>query len=198
MSQITQLLQSMEGSDSAASEELLPLVYEELRRHASMKMANEPMGHTLQATALVHEAWLRLMQGGGQKWQNRAHFFGAAAEAMRRILIDQARKKSRQKRGAGAERVDLDSIEIAQAGPDEKLLMLDDALERLKALDPEKAQVVVFKFYLGLSNEEAANLLGVTDRTIARHWAYSKAWLFQNLRAEQNPQSAKPESPSSK
>lgn len=159
------------------------MVYQELRRHAALRMANEPKGHTLQATALVHEAWLRIVQGGGQHWQNRAHFFAAAAESMRRILIEQARRKSRIKRGGGLERVDIDNHEVAAPGPNDKLLLLDEALERLKAMDPEKAQVVVLKFYLGLSDEEAAGCMGVSERTVARHWAYSKAWLFQHLKA---------------
>ena len=183
MTQITQLLHAMENSDPAAAEELLPLVYQELRRHASVRMAQEPLGQTLQATALVHEAWLRLMQGGGKHWQNRAHFFAAAAESMRRILIEQARRKSRIKRGGGLVHVDINEVEVASPGPNETLLQLDEALERLKALDPEKAQVVVLKFYLGLSDEEAAGCMDLSVRTIARHWAYSKAWLFQNVRS---------------
>jgi RNA polymerase sigma factor (TIGR02999 family) len=183
MTQITQLLHAMENSDPAAAEELLPLVYQELRRHASVRMAQEPLGQTLQATALVHEAWLRLMQGGGRHWQNRAHFFAAAAESMRRILIEQARRKSRIKRGGGLVHVDINEVEVASPAPNETLLQLDEALERLKALDPEKAQVVILKFYLGLSDEEAANCMELSVRTIARHWAYSKAWLFQNVRS---------------
>lgn len=182
MNDITQLLHALETPGSAASEELLPLVYDELRRHASIRMAREPAGHTLQATALVHEAWMRIVHSDGtQRWQNRAHFFGAAAESMRRILIEKARRRSRQKRGGGALHLNIDDVDVAAAEAGERLVQLDEALECLKQLSPEKAQVVIYKFYLGLSDEEAANCLGLSERTVSRHWAYSKAWLFQHL-----------------
>lgn len=171
----------MEQSDPAAAEQLLPLVYQELRRHAALRMAREPSGQTLQATALVHEAWLRIVKSDSTHWENRAHFFGAASESMRRILIEQARRKSRIKHGGDMIRIDIEGIDLASSTPSEKLLLLDEALEQLKGIDPEKAQVVVMKFYLGLSDEEAADCMGVSQRTIARHWAYSKAWLFQQL-----------------
>jgi RNA polymerase sigma factor (TIGR02999 family) len=184
MSEITQVLQAMGRGDSRASEELLPLVYDELRRHAAARMAQEAAGQTLQPTALVHEAWLRLVGDGDRTWQNRAHFFGAAAEAMRRILIENARRKSRLKRGGDQVRLDVDQLELAAATPDEKILLIDEALERLQAQDPEKARVVVLKFFGGYTNQEVAANLGVTERTIERHWAYAKAWLFQIIRAQ--------------
>ena len=184
MSEITLVLQAMGRGDSRASEELLPLVYDELRRHAAARMAREAGGQTLQPTALVHEAWLRLVGDGDRNWQNRAHFFGAAAEAMRRILIENARRKSRLKHGGDQVRLDLDQLELAATTPDEKILLIDEALEKLRMEDPEKAQVVVLKFFGGYSNQEVAANLGVTERTIERHWAYAKTWLFQSIRAQ--------------
>jgi RNA polymerase sigma factor (TIGR02999 family) len=183
MSEITQVLEAIGRGEGHASEELLPLVYAELRRHASVRMASEAPGHTLQPTALVHEAWLRLFDGN-RIWQNRAHFFGAAAEAMRRILIENARRKSRLKRGGNQLHLDIEQLELAATTADEKVLLIDDALKRLEAQDPEKARVVTLKFFGGLTNQEAAESLGVTERTIERHWAYAKAWLFQSIRAQ--------------
>ena len=165
-----------------ATDELLPLVYHELRRQAAARMAHEPAGQTLQPTALVHEAWLRLIGNGDCMWQNRAHFFGAAAEAMRRILIENARRKSRLKRGGDQVRVDLDQLDLAATTPDEKVLLIDEALQRLRVQDEEKAQVVTLKFFGGLTNHEVADALGVTERTVERHWAYAKAWLFREIR----------------
>lgn len=182
MSEITHVLQAIGRGEGEPAEELLPLVYEELRRHARMRMAQEAPGHTLQPTALVHEAWLRMFGDGDRCWQNRAHFFGAAAEAMRRILIEAARKKSRLKRGGDQVRVGMEQLDLAATTPEEKVLMIDDALARLREQDPEKAQVVVLKFFGGLTNAEAAENLGVTERTVERHWAYAKAWLFQSIR----------------
>lgn len=186
MTEITQVLHAMGRGEGTASAELLPLVYDELRRHAAVRMAHEAAGQTLQPTALVHEAWLRLVGGGTEqrRWQNRAHFFGAAAETMRRILIESARRKSRLKRGANALRVDIDKIELAATTPEEKILLIDEALERLELLDAQKARVVVLKFFGGHTNQEVATNLGVTERTVERHWAYAKAWLFQNIRAQ--------------
>jgi RNA polymerase sigma factor (TIGR02999 family) len=184
MSEITLLLEANAQGDGCAASELLPLVYDELRRHASVRMSHESSGQTLQPTALVHEAWLRLFGSGDQRWLNRAHFFGAAAEAMRRILIEKARSKMRLKRGGGQMRIDVDEVELAEALPEEKVLLIDDALERLQLQDPEKAHVVVLKFFGGLSNQEVAESMGVTERTIERHWAYAKAWLFQSIRAQ--------------
>ena len=184
MSEITQVLEAIGRGEDCASEELLPLVYAELRRHASVRMAHEAAGQTLQPTALVHEAWLRLFGNGDCRWQNRGHFFGAASLAMRRILIENARRKSRLKRGGDQLRVDVDQLELAATTPDEKVLLIDDALEKLERQDPEKARVVVLKFFGGLTNQQVAETMAVTERTIERHWAYAKAWLFQSIRAQ--------------
>lgn len=184
MSEITQILNAAGRGDTKASEELLPLIYDDLRRHAMVQMAHEAAGQTLQPTALLHEAWLRLVGNGSRQWQNRAHFFGAAAEAMRRILIENARRKSRLKRGGDQIRVDSDQIELAATTPDEKVLLINDALEQFQVEDPEKAQVVVMKFFGGRTNQEVAESLGVTERTVERHWAYAKAWLFQRIRKQ--------------
>lgn len=185
MSDITRVLHAISRGEQQASSDLLPLVYAELRRVAANRMAQETAGQTLQPTALVHEAWLRLVGDGEHAWQNRAHFFGAAAEAMRRILIENARRKSRLKRGVGQVRLDLDGMEIAATTPDDKVLLINDALERLQADDPEKARIVLLKFFGGLTNQEVAESLGVTERTVERQWAYAKAWLYQTIRAEE-------------
>ncbi len=178
MNDITLILQAVGRGENQASEELLPLVYGELRRLAAGRMAKESAGHTLQPTALVHEAWIRLVEDGSRTWENRAHFFGAAAEAMRRILIDNARRKARIKHGGGQERINLDDLDLAAALPDEKILLMDEALERLRAEDPETAQVVILKFFGGLTNEEIVQCLGSSDRTVRRQWNYAKAWLY--------------------
>ncbi len=182
MNDITLVLQAVNRGERGASEQLLPLVYDELRRVAAARMAQEAAGQTLQPTALVHEAWMRLVGEGDRTWQNRAHFFGAAAEAMRRILIEVARRKSRLKRGGHQERVNLDELELAATTPDDKVLLINDAVEQLQLEDPEKARIVIMKFFGGLTNEEVAESLGVTKRTVERHWAYAKAWLFRSIR----------------
>ena len=184
VSDITLVLQAIGRGDGRASEQLLPLVYGELRRLAAARMAQERPGQTLQATALVHEAWLRMVADGDRTWENRAHFFSAAAEAMRRILIENARRKSRLKRGGGQLRVDIDELNLAAATPDDKILLMNEALERLEAEDAEKARIVVLKFFGGMTNHDVAKTLGVTERTIERQWAYAKAWLFQNIRTQ--------------
>lgn len=164
-----------------AVDELLPLVYDELRRLAARKMANEAAGQTLEATALVHEAWLRLENGRNQPWQNRAHFFGAAAEAMRRILVENARRKHRLKRGGHLERVDLDAVDIPSPLPDEELLALDEALDRLAEIDQRAAQVVKLCFFVGLTQEAAAKELDLSIATVERSWAFARAWLFREV-----------------
>jgi len=182
MSDITQVLQAIRSGNDHASEELLPLVYNELRHLAAARMAQESAGQTLQATALVHEAWLRMVGTGDRGWQNRAHFFGAASEAMRRILVENARHKSRIKRGGGQIRLDIADLDLAATTPDEKVLLINEALEQLRTQDPEKARTVVMKFFGGMTNQEVAENLGVTERTVERQWAFAKAWLYQNIR----------------
>lgn len=180
---ITRVLQAADPKGSGC-EELLPLVYQELRQLAAARMAQEAAGQTLQATALVHEAWLRLFNGNAQVWQNRQHFFGAAALAMRRILIERARRKLSLKRGAGREIVNIDDVNVAESLPDERILLIDEALERLKAKDPELAKVVTLKFFGGLTNAEVADMLDVTERTVQNKWVFAKAWLMENIREE--------------
>ena len=182
MSDVTHILVEVSRGNGQATDELLPLVYDELRRIAGARMAQEAAGQTLQPTALVHEAWLRMVGEGARTWENRAHFFGAASEAMRRILIDNARRKSRLKRGGDRERVDIADLDLAAAAPDDKMLLINEALEQLKAEDPEKARIVVMKFFGGLTNQEVAKALDVTERTVERQWAYAKAWLFRQVR----------------
>jgi RNA polymerase sigma factor (TIGR02999 family) len=185
--EITQVLQAIGRSEEGAAEKLLPLVYAELRRLAGARMAHEMSGQTLQPTALVHEAWLRLVKDGDRTWQNRAHFFGAAAEAMRRILIERARHKSRLKHGGGQARLNIEDLELAQTTPDDKILLVDEALARLKVEDPELERIVVLRFFGGLSNEEIAETLRLAPRSLDRQWAYARAWLFRySQRAEVN------------
>ena len=182
MSDVTQLLQAIEQGNAQAAQKLLTLVYDELRRVAAHKMASEAPGHTLQPTALVHEAWLHL--GGDQQptWQNRAHFFGAAAEAMRRILVDRAREKQALKRGGDLQRVDLDEVEITSPMPDDELLALDEALDRLATVDTRAAEMVKLCFFVGLTQEEAARELGVSLATAERVWGFARAWLLREVR----------------
>jgi RNA polymerase sigma factor (TIGR02999 family) len=182
MSDITLMLQAVERGEKQASEDLLPLVYEELRRLAAARMAQEAAGQTLQPTALVHEAWLQLVGGGERSWQNRAHFFGAAADAMRRILIDKARRKARIKHGGGQARVDIQDLDLAETTPDDNVLLINEALLELEKEDPEQARVVVLKFFGGLTNQEVAQTLGIGERTVDRQWACAKARLFRWIR----------------
>jgi RNA polymerase sigma factor (TIGR02999 family) len=187
MSEVTQILSRIESGDPTAAEELLPLIYNELRGLAAHRLAQEKPGQTLQATALVHETYLRLVGGAkAQQWDGRGHFFAAAAEAMRRILIDQARSKQSLRRGADAKRVPLAQIEPAVATPNDDLVALDDALSRLKQLDPTKAQLVNLRYFAGLSIPEAAKALGISVTTANRYWAYARAWLHEELGRDGN------------
>jgi RNA polymerase sigma factor (TIGR02999 family) len=180
MKELTRILDALE-QDAGSTDELLPVVYQELRRLAAHKLSHEASGQTLQPTALVHEAWLKLVDSPHQSWQNRAHFFGAAAEAMRRILIARARRKGRQRRGSGAEHVDADDLEIAAPAPDEELLALNEALDRFAAVEPQHAELVKLRYFVGLKIEEAADVLGISVATAKRWWAYARAWLFNEI-----------------
>ncbi|MCW5551603.1 MAG: sigma-70 family RNA polymerase sigma factor [Verrucomicrobiae bacterium] len=183
MSQVTRILDAIQTGGPQAAEELLPLVYEELRKLATARMANEAAGHTLQPTALVHEAWLRLTGNGAQvPFANRAHFFAAAADAMRRILIDRARRNGAGKRGGNWERLDLDKVELAIEADDDTLLLVSEALDKLAQHDPKAAGIVKLRFFGGLTLDEAGQVLGVTDRTAKRYWAFARAWLYDELR----------------
>jgi RNA polymerase sigma factor (TIGR02999 family) len=181
MNDVTQLLEAVGQGDPKAAEELLPLVYEELRRLAAARMAQQPPGQTLQATALVHEAWLRL--GGDQmpRWESRRHFFAAAAQAMRHVLIERARRKLRARHGGQWQRVELDAVDIPMPSDndDERWLEIDWALDKLAAVAPEKAEVVKLRFFVGLDEKEIAELLHISPRTVERYWRYAKAWLFE-------------------
>lgn len=181
MSDVTRILSAIEGGDTRAADKLLPLVYEELRLLAAQKLSQEPPGHTLQATALVHEAYIRLVGSEAQTWNSRTHFFSAAAEAMRRILIDNARRKQRIKRGGRRQKVDLDKAEIAIEGPSTDLIALDEALSKLDKEDPIVANLVKMHFYAGLSLGQTAAALGISRRTADRYWAYARAWLYQEI-----------------
>ncbi len=181
MGDVTRILGQVQQGDPKAAEELLPLLYEELRRLAAAEMAHEKPGQTLQATALVHEAWLRLVETPDQGWNSKAHFFGAAAEAMRRILVENARRKQARKRGGAAQRVALESVEIAAPIPDERLLALDEALDGLTREDPEAAELVKLRFFVGLSHREAAEVLGQTHYKADETWLFAKAWLAKYM-----------------
>jgi RNA polymerase sigma factor (TIGR02999 family) len=183
MNDVTRILSAIEQGDPRASEELLPLVYRELRRLAGQRLAHEKPGQTLQGTALVHEAYLRLVDGEeARRWNSRGHFFAAAAEAMRRILVDNARRKRADKHGGRRDRQDLDDVEIAAPTPPDDLLDLDEALSKLEAEDPVKAQLVKLRYFAGLAEDEAAVVLGISRTTAQRYWRYAKAWLVAELR----------------
>jgi RNA polymerase sigma factor (TIGR02999 family) len=185
MSDVTLILQSIEGGDLQAAEQLLPLIYDELRRLAAEKMAHENPGQTLQATALVHEAYVCLVDGEkAQHWNSRGHFFAAAAEAMRRILVDTARRKNSVKRGAGLARQDLDDFQIAAAQTSGEILALDEALIKLAETDETAARLVELRFFAGLTTNQAAEALGLSVRTAGRVWTYARSWLFTKLQDE--------------
>jgi RNA polymerase sigma factor (TIGR02999 family) len=179
---VTKILDSIERGNPKAAEELLPLVYDELRRVAANQIAHEPPGQTLQPTALVHEAWLKLAGSTRQGWQNRRHFFAAAAEAMRRILIDRARSRNRTRRGRGLKRVDLSEVDIAATASDQQLLAVDEALGRLAREAPDCARLVQLRYFVGLRIPEAAEVLGISESTAKRHWNYARLWLFRELK----------------
>lgn len=181
MSDLTRILEQIRGGDASASEQLLHEVYGELRRLARHKLARERAGQTLQATALVHEAYLRLIGGESPQWNGRAHFFAAAAEAMRRILVETARRKHRVKHGGGQRRVDLDSECLVGAAPSVDFLALDEALDKLAASDPQKAQVVKLRFFAGLTMPQVAEALGISLATAERHWTFARSWLYAEL-----------------
>jgi len=181
MSDITQVLNAASEEGSAPAEALLPLVYEELRKLAANRMSHEAAGHTLQPTALVHEAWLRLVRAEDQTFANRAQFFAAAAEAMRRILIDHARRKSAGRHGGGMKRVDLQQIDLPAKADDDTLLGVNESLDALAREDPKTAELVKLRFFGGFSVEEAAQALGITDRTARRYWRFARAWLLDAL-----------------
>ena len=188
MSEVTQILDALASGDRQAAAQLLPLVYAELRHLAALKLSQEPPGQTLQPTALVHEAYLRLVgTDKAQHWDGRGHFFAAAAEAMRRILLNRARDKQRLKRGGGAKRLDLDQVEVAQDPEDGQLIALDEALIQLAVEDPGAAQLVNLRFFAGLTLKEAADSLGLALRTAERQWAYARAWLYARLRPDDAP-----------
>jgi RNA polymerase sigma factor (TIGR02999 family) len=183
--QVTQILDAIGAGNEQAAEKLLPLIYDELRRLAAAKMAHEAPGQTLQPTALVHEAWLKLSQETRSAWRNREQFYAMAAEVMRRILVDRARRRRSRKHGGDLQRVELDALDTVELPmPAEDTLVLDvhEALENLASEDPEKAQVVKLRFFAGLENAEIASLLGVSEKTVQRHWAFAKAWLFRAMR----------------
>jgi RNA polymerase sigma factor (TIGR02999 family) len=181
MSDVTKILDAIVAGDSGAADQLLPLVYNELRRLAAGRLAREAPGQTLEPTALVHEAYIRLVGDANFVWQNRAHFFAAAAESMRRILIDRARGKKRIKRGAHAKRLNLKDVDLAYELPSDELLALDEALQKLEGEDPDKASLVKLRFYAGLTLQQAAEALGISRATADRYWRFARAWLYQEI-----------------
>lgn len=181
MSEVTQIVERAARGEPKAAEELLPLVYDELRRLAGARLAAEAPGQTLQPTALVHEAWLRLTGGQNKDWDGRGHFFAAAAEAMRRILIDRARRKRAQRHGGGIKPIDIDGLELAVPADDEQLLAVNEALDKLAVEYKTEAELVKLRFFAGLTNEEAAQALGLTPRTATYYWNHARAWLFAEI-----------------
>jgi RNA polymerase sigma factor (TIGR02999 family) len=188
MTDVTRILNAIEQGDVKATDDLLPLIYEELRLLAAQRLSDEQPGQTLQATALVHEAYIRLVGDESPSWSGRGHFFGAAAEAMRRILVENARRKRSLKRGGGRHKVDFDKVDAADEGnlPTESILSLDDALDKLGQLYPRKAELVKLRFFSGLTNEQAARALGISTNTADRYWAYARAWLRVEMREQES------------
>jgi RNA polymerase sigma factor (TIGR02999 family) len=193
MSDVTQVLQSAAQGDPHAAAELLPLVYTELRRLAAHRLAGERMEHTLQPTALVHEAWVKIAGHNERTWRGRQHFFAAAAEAMRRILVDRARRRQAAKRGGGVECLDLNEVEVPAPAPDDELLAVNEAVERLALVDPRKAELVKLRYFVRMSYEEAAEVLGIAVPTAKQWWAYTRAWLRVEMdRSASSPTSGRP------
>lgn len=182
MSEVTRILDAMGEGEAGAADRLLPLVYEELRKLAAARMAHEAPGLTLQPTALVHEAWLRLGANEAKAWNSRAHFFGAAAEAMRRILIENARRRKALRHGGGQARIDIQEIDLAAPAADDQLIAIDEALQRFSVVDARKAELVKLRYFVGLTIEEAANTLGISEATAKRWWEYARAWLLTEMR----------------
>lgn len=181
---ITQILDAIRTGDQQAGVDLLPRVYGELRRMAGARMASEEPGHSIQATVLVHDAWMQLGAGDGAHFENRVHFFGAAAQAMRRILVESAERRRAKKRGLDVEHIDISEVEIvAPVGTDDEVLAVHDALDRLTVVDARKAEVVKLRYFAGISFEESASLLGISEVTVKRDWAYARAWLHQDISA---------------
>ena len=181
MSDVTRLIEAIQHGEPTAADELLPLVYEELRKLAASRMANEAAGNTLQPTALVHEAWLRLVGHENPKFAGRAHFFAAAAEAMRRILVDRARSKRAVRHGGGQARVDIQSIDLASPVTDDQLLAVHEALDKLAAQDPVEAELVKLRYFIGFTVQEAAGLLDISPRTAQNYWAHARTWLYHEI-----------------
>jgi RNA polymerase sigma factor (TIGR02999 family) len=181
MRDVTRILVAIEEGDTRAVDQLLPVVYQELRQLAAQKLSREAPGQTLQATALVHEAYLKLVRVHGHEWQGQTHFFAAAAEAMRRILIDNARRKKRFKRGGSQERVGLDEAQVAIEAPSDDVIAVDEALDKLAKTDKEKAELVKLRYFAGLTLDQAADVMGISRTTAKRHWTYAKAWLYKSI-----------------
>lgn len=184
MSEITLLLEAVDRGENRAADELLPLVYDELRNLATARMNRHPGGQTLQPTALVHEAWLRLVNQSDRSWNNRAHFFRAAAQAMRHILVDISRHKASLKGGSLQDRLSIEDTDLVATTPDDRILLVDEALARLEAEDPESARLVTLKFFGGFTNQETAQMLGLSERTLERQWAYAKGSLFRLIQED--------------
>jgi RNA polymerase sigma factor (TIGR02999 family) len=184
VNEVTRILEAVERGDGKAAQELLPLVYEELRRLAAFKMSQQPPpDQTLQPTALVHEAYLKLLGDGGHSWNDRRHFFAAAAEAMRHILVDRARRKAAVRHGGGQVRINLDDVVVAADTTDETVVLIHEALEKLAAHDPSVAELVKLRFFGGLTFQQASEILGLSERTAKRQWAYARAWLFKEIQS---------------
>lgn len=184
MSEATVLLAAVEQGDSKAADELLELLYDELRHLAAAKMSQQPPGQTLQPTALVHEAWLRLVGARNPTFRDRRHFFAASAEAMRHILIDRARRKETERHGGRFERVEIDKLELAEPTPDDELLAVHDVLDEFSKQYPVQAQLVKLRYFAGMTNEEASQILGISLSTVNNYWNFSRAWLFNQIRGK--------------